>query len=454
MNPQEDNTVSIRAEQSVIGALLRDNDALDRIGDLEDAHFYRQDHRIIFGEIRRQIAASQRADAMTVFDRVGDQVEDCLKYLITLHSTSGGASNIARYAEIIADKAAKRALAAIALEMQELAASHQPAAVCVDLMASKLEELARKKTANEPQRMDSMMVDYLGMIQSRMEGAIKPIGTGHKHLDEMLDGGFERGTLTVVAARPGMGKTAFGLGIARNVSEEGSALFLSMEMAGRQVNDRNISAIGKIPMQWLRSPGSEGEANKEYWDNLSHAVVRTQSMNLFIDDQTGLNMLEIRAKSRKVKRQSGLDFIVVDQLSFITGGVGDKSWETVGQHTRALIALAKELDVAVMLLCQLNRECEKRGDQRPIMSDLAMSGSIEQDAANIIFLYRDDIAKKLQGGDRTGICEVQSVKQRQGEPGVIALNYIGNQTRFEDLPYRWERKADERQDKPHKGGFS
>lgn len=453
MIEQEDHTVSIRAEQSVIGALLRDNDALDRIGDLEESHFYRQDHRIIFAEIRRQIAASQRADAMTVFEKVGDQVEGCLKYLITLHGTAVSAANIARYAEIVGDKALKRALAEIAIEMQELAASHQSAAICVDLMAAKLDALAQKKTANEPKRMDSMMVGYLSMIQDRIAGLIKPISTGHVHLDEMLDGGLERGTLTVVAARPGMGKTAFGLGIARNVSLDGSALFFSMEMAHGQVNDRNISALGKIPLQWLRSPGSEGQQNTDYWNHLSHAVVKTQSMNLFIDDQTGLNMIEIRAKARKVKRQAGLDFIVVDQLSFITGGIGEKSWETVGQHTRALIALAKELDVAVMLLCQLNRECEKRGDQRPIMSDLAISGSIEQDAANIIFLYRDDIAKKIQGSNRTGICEVQSVKQRQGEPGMIGMTYVGNQTRFEDLPYRYERR-EEKQETSHKGGFS
>lgn len=458
MIDQDDYAISIQAEQSVLGALMIDNDAIDRCNGLQPEHFFRHDHRLIFTEMLRQIGANQRMDAITLFEKIGSSVDDCLRYLASLRQSAASAANIRRHADIVLDKAQKRALAAIASEAHELASSAQPAAVCIDLVASKLDALTHSKVASDPKLIGSMMVDYLTMIQDRVSGAIRPISTGHEHLDEMMDGGFERGTLTVVAARPGMGKTAFGLGIARNVSETGSALFLSMEMASGQVNDRNISAIGKIPLQWLRQPKEDvypGRENTETWERLTFAVQKTQNLKLHIDDQTGLNMLEIRAKSRKVRRQSGLDLVVVDQLSFITGGTGDKSWELVGQYTRGLIALAKELDCAVMLLCQLNRECEKRGDQRPIMSDLAMSGSIEQDAANIIFLYRDDIAKKLPRDQHTGICEVQSVKQRQGEPGTIGLAYIGNQTRFEDLPYRWERRQDAPTERTsRKGGFS
>lgn len=441
MTDQEDHAVSIRAEQAVLGSLLIDNDALDRVSYLESAHFYRADHRAIFDELSRQIIAGQRADPMTLFAKLSDKVDDCLKYLANLRMSAVSAANITRHAEIIADKATKRALAALSIEMRELAASPQSAASCVDLVASKLDAMAQKKTASEPVVIGSMMVDYLSMIQNRMEGAVRPVSTGFAHLDEMLDGGFERGTLTVVAARPGMGKTAFGLGIARNVSHEGSALFLSMEMSNGQVNDRNIAALGKVPLKWLKTPTDGGQQNEIYWNSLSAAVGKAQDMKLFIDDQTGLNMMEIRAKARKVKRQAGLDLIVVDQLSFITGGNGDKSWETIGQHTRGLIALAKETDSAVILLCQLNRECEKRADQHPVMSDLAMSGSIEQDAANIIFLYREDVAKKLPPEQHTGICEVQSVKQRQGEPGTIGLKYVGHLTVFEDLPYKWVPRA-------------
>jgi replicative DNA helicase len=445
MSDHEDHTVSIRAEQAVLGSLLLDNDALDRVGDLESTHFYRQDHRLIFDEIRRQIIAGQRADPMTVFESLNDKVEDCLPYLGKLRASAGSAANILRHAEIISDKAGKRALVALGIEMQELGASHQPAASCVDLMASRLEALGQKKTSNEPVRLSDMLNAYTEVLQQRMDGTIKPISTGHMALDEILDGGLERGTLTVIAGRPGMGKTAMGLGLARNVSHWGSALFASMEMARNQVNDRNVSALGKIPLKWLRKPNE----NPLNWNAMTAAFGKTQEMNLFIDDQAGMNMLEIRAKARSVKRRSGLDLVVVDQLSFITGGKSEKSYEAVGEHTRGLVALSKELDCAVVLLCQLNRECEKRPNKRPMAADLAVSGSIEQDAANIIFLYRDEVYDP-NTRDK-GICEVISVKQRQGEPGTVALNYIGSQTRFEDLQYPW--RPQEAELAPKKGGF-
>ena len=442
----EDHTVSIRAEQAVLGSLLLDADALDRVGDLECAHFYRADHRLIFSEIKRQVGAGHRVDPMTVFEALSGQVDDCLPYLGKLRASAVSSVNIMRHAEIVSDKAGKRALAALAVEMQDLAGSHQSAAVCVDLMASKLEALAQKKTSGAPKQMRDTLTDYMAVLEARADGTIMPISTGHADLDARLDGGLERGTLTVVAGRPGMGKTAFGLGIARNIAQWGSSLFLSMEMSLNQVNDRNVSAIGRIPLKWLRKPGSDASASGQdqaHWSALTHVVHKSLEMKLSIDDQTGLNMMEIRAKARQVKRKDGLDVVVVDQLSFITGGKSDKDYVVVGEYTRALVALAKELDAAVILLCQLNRECEKRPNKRPMMADLAMSGSIEQDAANIMFLYRDDVYN--QDSPDRGICEVHSAKQRQGEPGVIALNYIGSQTRFEDLAYPWRpRAADEK----------
>jgi len=183
-----------------------------------------------------------------------------------------------------------------------------------------------------------MMIDYMETLEARISGAIKPVRTGYTDLDAKLDGGLERGTLTVVAARPGMGKTAFGLGVARNASFEGVGMFFSMEMSRMQVADRNTSAIGKIPLKWLRKP-TEADSDTVYWTAFTHAVSKTREMNLIIDSQTGLNTIEIRAKARKVRRQAGaLDVIVIDQLSFITGGRSDKSYEAVGEHTRALVA--------------------------------------------------------------------------------------------------------------------
>jgi len=454
MMEHEDHTVSIRAEQAVLGSLLVDNDSLDRCADLEASHFYREDHRLIFAEIQRQIAAGKRVDPMTLMNVLASRVEDCLKYCATLRMSAASAANIGRHAEIVREKADKRALVAIGIEAQELAASHQDSASCVDLVASKLEALTQRKTAHEPKLIGDTMVDYLTMIQERMAGLHKPIATGYTHFDELMGGGLERGTLTVVAARPGMGKTAFGLGIARNVAANGGiSAILSMEMAAQQINDRNMAAIGKIPLAWLRSP-SESDNDSPYWNQLSYATQKAQAMKLWIDEQAGMNMIELRAKARKIKRKSGLDILVIDQLSFIQGGDADQDWQRIGQYTRGMIEVAKSLDIAVVLLAQLNRKCEDRTDKRPIMSDLAQSGSIEQDAANIVFLYRDVIYNKET--PEPEVAEIISAKQRQGVPGTVGMRYNGIFTLFDDMPYRWERKAPERDQSQNKQrrGFS
>lgn len=443
MDNYEDHTVSIRAEQAVLGALLVENDAIDRCADLQAEHFYRQDHRLIFAELQRQVAAGKRADPMTLFAALGSKVEDGLKYMATLRMSAASAANIKHHAEIVLDKAAKRALAAIACEMQELAASHEDSSACVDLVASKLEALAQRRTQHEPKLIGDTMVDYLTMIQNRMAGLHKPIPTGYTHFDELMGGGLERGTLTVVAGRPGTGKTAFGLGIARNVAiNDGFSAIFSMEMAAAQLNDRNMAAIGKIPLAWLRSP-SENDHDSPYWTQLSYATQKAQKMQMWIDEQAGMNMLELRAKARKIKRKTGLDLLVIDQLSFITGGESEQDWQNIGKYTRGMIEVAKSLDIAVVLLAQLNRKCEERADKRPIMSDLAQSGSIEQDAANIVFLYRDVIWNKET--KEPEVAEIISAKQRQGTPGTIGMKYNGTLTMFEDLPYRWERHAENEQ---------
>lgn len=451
MTDHEDHTVSIRAEQAVIGALLVDNDSIDRCVDLDASHFYRNDHQLIFAEIQRQIAAGKRADPMTLLDALNGKVDDCLKYCATLRISAASAANIMHHAEIVREKADKRALVALSLEVQDLAASPQNSSSCVDLVASKLELLSQRKTQFEPKLIGDTMVDYLTMIEHRMAGLHKPIPTGFLHVDEILGGGLERGTLTVAAGRPGTGKTAFGLGAARNVAIAGghSAIF-SMEMAARQLNDRNMAAMGKIPLAWLRNP-SENDSDQDYWKNLGYATQKAQSMNLWIDEQAGMNMLELRAKARKIKRKGGLDLLVIDQLSFIQGGDADQDWQRIGQYTRGLIEIAKSLDIAIILLAQLNRKCEERGDKRPIMSDLAQSGAIEQDASNIIFLYRDVIWNK-ETKDKD-IAEIIVAKQRQGTPGTVGMHYNGAYTSFEDLPYRWERKI-EPAEKQRSRGFS
>lgn len=425
---------NIQAEQAVLGAVLRDNDALDRIPDLLPAHFFRGDHRSVFAEMRAQLAGGKRVDAVTLAEKLDREL---LPYLASLHSSAVSAAKIEYHARIVVEKATKRALSALSVDLGTAAESARDSAECIAEAAAKLDELATRPTGADPRRLDDTLGEYLDLLQRRMDGQVRPIPTGYKHLDEMLDGGLERGTLTVIAGRPGTGKTAAGLGICRNAAHEYSSLFLSMEMSTNQVNDRNISALAQVDMSWLRKPG-ESKADSEKMTIVTNAMIASRNLNLFIDDQTGLSIPEIRAKARKIKRLHGCDIICIDQLSFITGAKSDKLHEAMGEYTRGLIALGKELDAAVILLAQLNRECEKRADKRPMMSDLGVSGYIEQDAANIIFLYRDELWNPET--EDKGICEWIGAKVRQGQPGVVGLQYIGAQTRFETLPYRWTRR--------------
>jgi len=441
---------SLTAEQAVLGSLLVDNGALDRIPTLAVDQFYRADHRAIFAEMVSQITAGHRADAITVADALKNSVEDCLKYLFALQASASSGANVSKHAQIVSDRALLRSLDGFGVQAQaEAQNAVEPALVIIDRMAQKLDELAQFKEGSEPVKAGDLLAGYVDLLTARMDGLIKPISTGFRDLDTMLDGGLERGTMSILAARPGMGKTAMGLALARNVAIDGTSLFLSMEMSKTQVSDRNIAALGGLSVSWLRKPK---ESDPLTWDRVTAAFAKAQELNMYIDDATSLSMLEIRAKARGIKRRHGLDLLVIDQLSFITGGSSENKAYDIGEHTRGAVALSKELDCAVLLLAQLNRECEKRQDRRPIMADLAMSGSIEQDAANVIFLYRDEAY--FPATRDKGICEVITGKQRQGQPGTVGLNFIGSSTNFTDLTHAWVPPNEREQEhKPRSRGF-
>lgn len=443
---------SLSAEQAILGSLLRDNGALDKIPALTETDFYRADHRQIYAELVKQITTGKRADAITLADALKDCVADCLPYLFQIEASTGSAANVTKHAEIVRDRSMLRSLEAFGQMAQaEAHNAHEPAIAIADRLAHALDSLAQSSDDTAPVKIGDMLEDYVQLLEDRMAGTIRPIETGFRDLDKMLDGGLERGTLTVVAARPGMGKTAFGLQIGRNTARDGSALFLSMEMDAKQISDRNIAALGKIPVSWLRKPTEQDTVS---WNGVTAAFAKAKDLSMFIDNATGLSILEIRAKARAIKRKHGLDVLIIDQLSFITGGSDkseNKAYE-IGEHTRGCVALSKELDCAVILLAQLNRECEKRQNRRPIMADLAMSGSIEQDAANIIFLYRDEVYSPTTRDK--GVCEVITVKQRQGSPGTVGLSFIGHQTRLEDLGYAWVPPSEREQEpKSRSRGF-
>lgn len=419
---------SLDAEQSVIGSLLRDNDAIDRIGDLRPEHFYRGEHRMIFAAIVEMLSAGEPADVLTVSDKLrGRDVNPVL--LHAMESETPSSANIARYAAVVLERAQRRGLLTIAADAEQMALADQEATatVLIDRLQSRLEKLAEVHSRSEPIRVSDDLGRYIDELERRREGGSKAIPTGFTELDEMLSGGVRRGEVIVIAARPKIGKTALALAIARNAAVDHSALVLEMEMPKVQIHDRNTSALARVDLRKLLKPALMTD---EDYARVTVAAQKLSALNLYIDDQAGLRMIDIRTKARAVKRKAGLDLIVIDYLQLMEGE-GDNRNEQISGITRAIKTLAKELDVGVVLLSQLNRDLERRQDKRPMPSDLRDSGSIEQDCDAAIFLYNDSVYDP--NSPDKGIVEAHLGLNRQGATGTVGLAYIGEQTRFENL---------------------
>lgn len=423
---------SIDAEQSVIGAILRDNDAFDRLGDLRPEHFYLGDHTVIFSELLRQIVAGKSVDVISLMVALDGKIADIGAYLNSMTQATPSSANAGRYAAIVREKAQRRALIAYGRDVADGAInSAEDAAALIDRASSRLEQLALSRIRVEPVRASDEMAAHIELLERRMEGGVSAIPTGFPALDLKLSGGMRRGELYVLAARPKMGKTALAINIACNAAADYAVSVFSMEMPRMQLHDRNLAALGRIPLPHLLQPTMMTDQD---WTNLTHATIKISQLNLFLDDQGGLRILDVRMKAKGMKRRHGLDLLVVDYLQLMEGD-GDNRNAQIEGITRGLKALAKELDMAIILLSQLNRKLEERPNKRPMPSDLRDSGAIEQDADAVIFLYRDEVYN--QDTRDAGICEVDVALCRQGAPGRVALSYIGEQTRFESLSQPW-----------------
>jgi len=424
---------SIEAEQGVIGALLRDNDAVDRMGDLRAEHFFLGDHATIFRELMRSLAAGRSCDVVSLGDALGAKVASGMQYLNEMTQSAPSAARIGLHAAIVRDKAIKRGLIQFGRKViEEASNSPEAAAIMVDQASSELEKLALARTRIEPILAADELTGHVEEIERRMAGTVKAISTGYPAVDDKLNGGIRRGELIVLAARPKMGKTGFALNVACNAAVDHSVLVCSMEMPKSQLHDRNVASQGKIPLEHLLKPWMMTDTD---WAGLTHAAVKIGSMRLFLDDQGGLRLLDVRMKAKGVKRKHGLDLLVVDYLQLMDGD-GDNRNAQIEGITRGLKGLAKELDIGIILLSQLNRKLEERPNKRPMPADLRDSGAIEQDADAVVFLYRDEVYNP-DTPDK-GVCEVEVALCRQGAPGRAALAYIGEQTRFESLANGWQ----------------
>ena len=435
---------SIEAESSVIGGLLLDNSAWDRVADLiHDSDFYRYEHRLAYLAIAALINASKPADVITVFEHLQNQGKadeaGGLTYLNSLAQYVPSAANIRRYAEIVRERAILRKLITASDEIATNAFNPQgkPVPRILDEAEQKIfkigEEGSRMKEGF--QSMDTLVVNLLDRVQEMADNPMDVTGvpTGFIDLDRMTSG-LQAGDLVVLAARPSMGKTAFAINIAEHVAlHEGLPVAVfSMEMGASQLAVRIVGSIGRINQGHLRT----GKLTDDEWPRLTEAIEKLRTVSLHIDETPGLTPSELRANARRLARQCGkLGLIVVDYLQLMSGSGNDNGENRateLGEISRGLKMLAKELQCPVIALSQLNRSVETRTDKRPMMSDLRESGAIEQDADIIMFIYRDEYYTK-DACKEPGVAEIIIGKQRNGPTGVVKLTFLNTLTRFESM---------------------
>ncbi len=435
---------SMEAESSVLGGLLLDNKSWEQVADLlSEGVFYRYEHRLVYTAIHALVNASRPADVITVYEHLQSigKAEEVggLGYLNSLAQYVPSASNIRRYAEIVRERSILRKLVTASDEIDTNAFNTQGKSVpqILDEAEQKIFQIGEEGSRLKQgfQSMQELAVDLMGRVDemSKNPNDITGVASGFVDFDKMTSG-MQAGDLIVLAARPSMGKTALAINIAEHVAlNEGLPVAVfSMEMGASQLAIRIVGSIGRIDQQRLRT----GKLNQEEWPRLTEAIEKLRNISLHIDETPSLTPMELRANARRLARTCGkLGLIVVDYLQLMSGNTssnnGDNRATEIGEISRGLKMLAKELQCPVIALSQLNRSVETRTDKRPMMSDLRESGAIEQDADVIMFIYRDDYYNK--DSKEPGVAEIIIGKHRNGPTGTVKLAFLKPITRFESL---------------------
>jgi len=430
---------SVEAEQSLIGGLMLNKAAWDKIADVVTAEdFYRNDHRLIFTAIAQLVDEGNPCDVVTISEFLDRRSEldkaGGLEYLAALANETPGAANARAYAKIVRERSMLRSLINAGNEIAGSAfgSEGRTATELVDEAERLVFDIADKgtRTGSGFRSIKEILpaaVDRIDLLH-QSDGDITGISTGYSEFDK-LTAGLQGGELIIIAGRPSMGKTTLALNIAENAAIGGkvpTAVF-SMEMPSQQLAFRMISSLGRVDQTHLRT----GRFPDEDWSRINTAVQLMSDAPLFIDDSAGLSPTEIRARARRLHREHGLGLIVIDylQLMQVPGNKENRATE-ISEISRSLKALAKELNLPVIALSQLNRSVEQRTDKRPVMSDLRESGAIEQDADLIVFIYREEVYN--QDTPRKGIADISIAKQRNGPIGEFPLTFVGRYTKFEN----------------------
>ena len=422
---------SVEAEQSVLGALMLDSNAFDRIADVLKAHdFYRAEHGAIFAAIQSLHSRGKPVDVVTVAESI-DQAgrggdTGGLAYLGELAANTPSAANIRHYAESVRKNAVLRGLVIVARSIQDACLCQGPKdaeKIALEAESAMLRLIDRQ--GGDPSTLSEVFGEALAYVDERCqrEGEFAGLTTGFHGFDR-LTGGLEPGQLIVIAARPSVGKTIFAGNAADSVAQRGhSVLFFSLEMSRREIGMRLLSARSKVSVHAMRT----GTNDQGHWSRMSNQVSQASKQRLFVDDKGAIGVGYVRAKARRIKRQHGLDLIVIDYLGLMKGQ-GDSRTQEIGSISRGLKALAKELGVPIMLLAQLNRGVESRTDKRPVLSDLRDSGEIEQDADIVVMLHREALFNSAP--EWQGLAELLVRKNRNGPLGDVTLHYLPEEMTF------------------------
>lgn len=430
---------SIEAEQSVLGGLMLDNATWDQIADLlTEDDFYRRDHRLIYRAISELGEIGTPFDVITLSEWLGnrDLLDDAggLAYLGTLVKNTPSAANIKAYASIVRERSVMRQLIHVGTDISNAGFNPEGrnSAELLDMAEQHVFAIAERGARGKQgfQSINTLLTKAIDRIDTlfHQDSAITGLSTGFSDFDDMTSG-LQKSDLVIVAGRPSMGKTTFAMNLAENVAIKSKvpvAVF-SMEMPGEQLAMRMISSLGRVNQQAVRS----GKLEDDDWNRITSAVGILNESQIFIDDTAALNPMEVRARARRIKREHGLGLIVIDYLQLMQSAKsGDNRASEISEISRGLKALAKELDVPVIALSQLNRSLEQRPNKRPVMSDLRESGAIEQDADVIVFIYRDEVYND-DSADK-GTAEIIIGKQRNGPIGKVRLTFLGQYTKFEN----------------------
>ena len=432
---------SIEAEQSVLGSMMIAPDSWDKVAEIVvESDFYNRSHRTIFGAIIKLLSNNQSVDTVTVKDNLAQNglLDEAggFSYLIELARNTPSAANVTAYANVIRERAIVRELIGVAHDIADVGYNPEgrDSAEILDLAETKVFEIAEKRTGeNEgPKDVTTVLTKTVNRLDELVKQGkeITGVSTGYSDLDEKTSG-LQRSDLIIVAARPSMGKTTFAMNLCENAMmlQDKPVLVFSLEMPAEQIMMRMLASLSRVNQTHIRT----AQLDDEEWARMSGTIkTLKQRDNLYIDDSSGLTPMELRTRARKIARdKGGISLIMIDYLQLMrVPSLSENRTLEIAEISRSLKALAKELEVPVVALSQLNRSLEQRADKRPINSDLRESGSIEQDADLIMFIYRDEVYN--EASELKGIAEIIIGKQRNGPIGTSRLTFQGQFSRFDN----------------------